>query len=52
MTRKKAAGEKMADSLIEWAHMMYNHKTAQGIIKAVIDRLSERFNEYVPIKKQ
>jgi len=50
MTRKEKAGYKMADALIEWAHMMYNHKTAQGVISAVIERLSKRLDEYVPVK--
>lgn len=42
----------MADALIEWAHMMYNHKTAQGVISACIERLSRRLDEYAPITDQ
>lgn len=52
MTRKKKAGYQMADALIEWCHMMYNHKTAQGIIRAVIERLQKRIVEYVPVKQK
>ena len=42
----------MADSLIEWAHMMYNHNTAKGVIKSVITQLQKRVDEYIPIKKE
>jgi len=41
----------MADALIEWCHMMYNHKTAQGVISAVIERLNKRVTEYIPVKE-
>jgi len=51
MTRKEKAGVMMADSLIEWAHMMYNHNTAKGVIKSVINQLQKRLDEYVPIKR-
>ena len=46
-TRKEKAGKLMADALIEWANMMYNHKTSQDTIKFVIARLKERLPEFV-----
>lgn len=49
--RKKEAGILMADALIEWCHMMYNHNTAKGVIETVVKRLQERVIEYVPNKK-
>lgn len=44
----------MADSLIEWAHMMYNHNTAKGVISSVIKQLQKRLflDEYAPKKKR
>ena len=51
MTRKEKAGIMMADSLIEWAHMMYNHNTAKGVITFVIKQLQKRLDEYIPIKE-
>jgi len=51
MTRKEKAGIMMADSLIEWAHMMYNHNTAKGVITSVIKQLQKRVDEYKPIKR-
>ena len=51
MTRKEKAGIMMADSLIEWAHMMYNHNTAKGVIISVIKQLQKRLDEYIPIKR-
>lgn len=52
MTRRQQAGNQMADALIEWCHMMYNHQTAKGVINSVIQRLEKRVNEYVPVKQE
>jgi hypothetical protein len=51
LVRKEKAGIMMADSLIEWAHMMYNHNTAKGVITSVIKQLQKRLGEYVPVKE-
>ena len=46
MTRSQEAGYKMADALIEWVHLMYQHNTALHVIKALIERVSERIEEF------
>ena len=46
LSRRTAAGEAMADSLIEWIHMMYQKQTARGVLKALIERLRERQGEF------
>jgi len=51
MTRRQQAGIQMADALLEWCHMMYNHQTAKGVINSVIQRLEERVGEYKPVKQ-
>lgn len=45
-TRRRRAGEAMADSLIEWVHMMYQKQTARGLLAALIRRLTERSKEF------
>lgn len=45
-TRRTLAGKQMADSLIEWIHMMYQKQTARGVLKALIERLRERQGEF------
>lgn len=50
-TRKEKAGKKMAEALLEWAHMMYNYRTARGVIQSLIFYLQEGLKEFVPIKK-
>lgn len=46
MTRREKAGCQMADALIEWIHMMYNRPTARGVLKALINRLEKRKDEF------
>jgi len=46
MTRRQKAGERMADALIEFIHMMYQKQTARGVLAALIKRLQERVSEF------
>jgi len=50
-SKGKEAGRQMADSLINWAHLFYNAHTAKRVIKAAIERLQERIEEFKPVKK-
>ena len=45
MTRGQAAGVKMAETLLEWLHMMYNYKTAIRVLTACVDRLQKAIND-------
>jgi hypothetical protein len=49
--RHKLAGEAMADAMVEWAHLMYNHATAKRILKALVARICSRIDEYIPVKE-
>ena len=51
-TRGVKAGIHMADSLLEWAHLMYNHKTARRVIKAMIMHLKDNVDNYQPTKEK
>ena len=44
--RAKEAGYKMADALVEWVHLMYQRDTAKRVLNALIERLSERIEEF------
>ena len=50
--RAKRAGLKMAEAVIEFLHLMYNHKTALRVLNAMIVRLDKARKEYVPVKKE
>ncbi len=41
-TRRQRAGIKMADAIIEFLHMMYQKKTAKGVLQTIIFRLQSR----------
>lgn len=46
LTRGVKAGIQMADSLVEWIHMMYNKDTAVRVLDAMIKRLEEKRDEF------
>jgi len=46
MTRGFKAGQKMADALIEFLHLMYQKQTAQRILSALINRLKDKKEEF------
>ncbi len=46
MTRGSKAGQKMADALIEFLHLMYQKQTAKRVLFMLIDRLKERKGEF------
>lgn len=46
MSRGKKAGISMADSCMEWIHLMYNKSTAKRVLVALIERLQERLSEF------
>lgn len=52
---KKSRGEKagidLADGIIEMVHLMYQSKTANRFLESLINRLNERKEEFVPVKK-
>lgn len=52
MTRGEKAGIRMADSLCEFIHLMYQHKTAHRVLNALIKRLVERKPEYIAVTKR
>ena len=45
-SRGVKAGRAMADTLIEFIHMMYNKSTSIRVLGALIDRLEERVEEF------
>jgi len=45
-TRRTSAGIQMADSLIEFVHLMYQKQTAKGVLISLISRLQERKSEF------
>lgn len=51
MSRGRKAGIKLADSIIEMVHLMYQSKTANNLMDALIGQLNERRSEFVPVKK-
>ena len=46
MTRGSKAGQKMADALIEFIHLMYQKQTAKRVLSVLIDRLKDRKGEF------
>ena len=44
--RGNSAGKGMADSLLEFIHLMYQKATARRVLRALIDRLNERLKEF------
>lgn len=46
MKKGKDAGEKMADSIIAFCHLMYQKDTATRVLQALIDRLNNRKQEF------
>ena len=45
-SRGVKAGERMADALLEWAHMMYNQATARRVLTALISRLRKTMDVF------
>jgi hypothetical protein len=50
--RGLSAGEHMANSIIEFCHMMYNVNTAKRVLVSCIDRLQKSMDEYKSISKR
>jgi len=46
ITRRQEAGIEMAESLMRWLHMMYNKKTARGVLQSLILRLKNRERDF------
>ncbi len=51
MTRGSKVGQKMADALIEFLHLMYQKQTAKRVLSALIDRLKNKKREFEKEKK-
>lgn len=47
MLRSKQAGNRIADALIEFLHLMDNKKTAMRVLNGIINTLIERKKEFV-----
>ena len=46
MTRGSKAGQKMADALIEFIHLMYQKQTAERVLSTLINRLKDKKGEF------
>ncbi len=44
--RSYRAGKAMADSIIEFIHLMYNKVTARRVLLSLVNRLQERRKEF------
>lgn len=44
--RAEDAGRSMADSIIEFIHLMYQKGTAKRVLNALIKQLQDRFYEF------
>ena len=52
MTRGETAGIQMANSLIEFIHMMYQKNTAKRVLLAMIKQLEVRKYEFYDMKDE